>query len=361
VRDRGELASPRASAAFLHSVTSAVARWCDAEDRVERARTWHRLAIAFVACAALYAVARSYGLDPLSGHLTGERLLSGSFSGAAVLGASLPAAYALAVHLDSWAIASSELSRLALNTSEPKRTKGTSLTRSPTLLRARDLTVRHGSNLALSLSNLELALGQPIGIAGPNGSGKTTFASVVAGLLAPTSGELLLDDCRAIDVDRDDVAFVPQDPVLIEPLSILENLRLVASEFAESDALALLRTLGLECSLETPAGNLSRGEQRRIAIARALLKKPKLLVLDEPDAWLDVAGRLALLATLRKAAASARVLIVSHRPDVLLQLETVIVLNAGHEIEGIDTPARLTEHSATFRAILGKEPANEPE
>jgi hypothetical protein len=106
VRDHGELASPRATAQFLARLGQVTSAWCAAEEIVERARTRHRLAIAALSAAALYAVARSHGIDLLHG-ISPSNALSGSFVGAMLLGSCLPAAYAFAAHLESISVANS--------------------------------------------------------------------------------------------------------------------------------------------------------------------------------------------------------------------------------------------------------------
>ena len=352
VRDNGELASPRATARFLDKVSEVTLRWCEAEETVERARTRHRLAIATLCGLALYAVALLHGIDLLRG-LPKHETLSDSLIGALLLGSCLPAAYAFAAHLESIAVANSELSRLALGSSERRAGAEIRLQTRPLSLQVSAATVRHDQALSLDLAELQVTLNHPVGIAGPNGSGKTTLASLIAGVRSPTTGSVMLDGVPASDLSRDDVAFVPQDPVLVETLSILENLRLVAADCESDQALAVLASLGLDRGLDRPAGNLSRGEQRRIAIARALLKSPKLLILDEPDAWLDVAGRRSLLQTLLAISQETSILVVSHRPDVLLQFQTVVVLDDHHRVEAVAHPSQLRLDSPAFRALLG--------
>jgi len=357
VRDHGELASPSATSLFLGRLGQATDAWCHAEEQVERARTLHRLLIAALCASALYFVARAHGLDLLR-PISAQDVPSGSLLGALLLGSCLPAAYAFAAHLESISVAKSELNRLALDLKERAPGAELHLTERPRVLRATGVTAHHDGRLALELRALELDLDQPVGLAGPNGSGKTTFATLIAGLRAPTTGSLTLDGIAATDLSRDDIAFVPQDPVLVESLSIDANLRLVAADFDPTEAVELLRTLGLHAALTQAAGGLSRGEQRRIAIARAVLKRPKLLVLDEPDAWLDVEGRRCLLRALQAIAPGTTIFVVSHRPDVLVQFETVLVLDDFHRIEAVAHPNQLRIDSPAFRALLGLEPGD---
>jgi len=304
---------------------------------------------------ALYAIGRAHGLD-LLGHFAFSPRLGESFLEALLIGSCLPAAFAFASHLESIFVANSELARLALGAAVPVPCAEERLPVRPRVLRGRQLTVRRGERLSLDLAELDLDLASPLAIAGPNGSGKTTLAALIAGVRLPTTGALTLDAVPACDVSRDDAAFVPQDPVLVESLSIAENLRLVAGDHDPVEAATLLRALGLEVPLERPVGSLSRGEQRRVATARALLKHPKLLVLDEPDAWLDAKGRQDLLRTISAISQETSVIVVSHRPDVLARFEMVLLLDEHHRLEALGHPDALRRSSPSFRALFAAEP-----
>ncbi|HEY2406949.1 MAG TPA: ATP-binding cassette domain-containing protein [Polyangiaceae bacterium] len=353
-RDAGEIGSSHSLASLSRSITEASGRWATAETLLERRRVLHRGAIVLLAAAALYLIARQYGIDPLD---PGFAPSYGSLTSALLLGTCLPAVYATAVHLDSLTIARRELARLSSAISSPRERAGARLTDAPRTFEARKVRVVYGTNCALQIDEITLPLTNAVCIAGPNGSGKTTLATLIAGIREPSEGRALLDTVDAYDISRDDVAFVPQDPVLVEGLSIAENLALVSPT---SDAKAMqttLERLGLVRPLETNTAHLSRGERRRVAIARALLKSPRLLVLDEPEAWLDSDGRALLVELLLEASNTAAVVVVSHRPEFLLRLPCVLVLSADHRVAALGAPAALRETSPEFRALLSESPS----
>jgi ABC-type multidrug transport system ATPase subunit len=154
-------------------------------------------------------------------------------------------------------------------------------------------------------------------IVAPNGTGKTTLARLICGVLTADAGTLQIDGVACSDLSRDDFGFVPQNPLIIESLTIEENVRLVAPESSAAAIEKVLLELGLRRPLNLMVGVLSRGEQRRVAIARAILKAPRLLLLDEPDVWLDNEGRASLRRVLERQLTERAVIVVSHRNDWL--------------------------------------------
>ena len=154
-----------------------------------------------------------------------------------------------------------------------------------TLLQAEAISVRRGNALVLSEVNLSLARGELLMVLGPNGAGKSTLARVLLGLEPPSSGSII----RAPQIS---VGYVPQavrrDPTL--PLSTQGFLDLAGSR-AATDSARLVAALGVEPLLDRPLASLSGGELRRAALARALMRRPDLLVLDEPLAGIDAASQ----------------------------------------------------------------------
>jgi ABC-2 type transport system ATP-binding protein len=154
---------------------------------------------------------------------------------------------------------------------------------SSTTLAVRSLTQRFGRRTALAGVSFELKPGELVGIIGPNGAGKTTLLSILAGVLAPTEGEL----SHSIG----DIGWVPQQPALYSKLSVAENLRLFARLEKLSDPEAavtrMLAQTGLEDRAGEEVGRLSGGNQQRVNIAIGLLREPVAVLLDEPSASLD--------------------------------------------------------------------------
>jgi ABC-2 type transport system ATP-binding protein len=150
-------------------------------------------------------------------------------------------------------------------------------------LAARSLTKRFGARVALNDVSFALDAGEIVGIIGPNGAGKTTLLSILAGILAPTVGELTQAPRQ--------VGWVPQQPAVYSKLSVSQNLRLFArlEKLAEPETAvaAMLAQTGLEDRADDEVGRLSAGNQQRVNIAIGLLCEPTVLLLDEPSAALD--------------------------------------------------------------------------
>jgi len=167
---------------------------------------------------------------------------------------------------------------------------------------ARQLTQRFGASTALEGVDVEVAKGGRLAVLGPNGAGKTTLMRILATAARPTSGTLEVfgfDGVRNRNALRARLGYVAHAPGLYPALTAIENLRFFCSlrglpAARAGDAIALV---GLQDVAARPAAQLSRGMQQRLAIARALLHDPELLLLDEPDAGLDADGP-ALLARL---------------------------------------------------------------
>jgi len=197
----------------------------------------------------------------------------------------------------------------------------------------------------LDIPQFEIGAGQIVCVTGPSGAGKSTLLEVVGGLTRLQQGSLLWDGAdiarlseRDRDVwRRDTVGFIFQDFHLIPELSVRENI-LAPARFAHfrvpprlsSRADSLLLALGLP-SPSRRAASLSRGEQQRVAVARALLMRPQLILADEPTASLDAATGAEVLGLLLRQAKEigATLVLVSHDPMVINAAGRSIVMKAG--------------------------------
>lgn len=184
---------------------------------------------------------------------------------------------------------------------------------------------------AVKDANLVLEAGKLTEIIGHSGSGKTTLLNMAAGLLAPTSGKILLggtDLYRLSDKElsrlrNEKIGVVPQGQTALFVLTVLENVLLPYSLYrkdvpadAVSEAKELLESVGLERLTDSMPSELSGGELRRMSIVRALIMKPQILMADEPTGDLDKENTEIVLKMLRKAAdQGTAVLLVTHEAD----------------------------------------------
>jgi ATP-binding cassette subfamily C protein len=200
-----------------------------------------------------------------------------------------------------------------------------------------------GRRWLLHGANLELRHGEWLAVTGPTGAGKTTLAEVMLMIIRPDAGALRIDG-QPVDEElagawRNQATYVPQDVVLFDG-SIRENLRLYAPTASDAELEAALRKAAadfvferLPDGLDTRAGPggrwLSGGERQRIGIARALLKKPGFLVLDEPTAALDADTQDKLMDALSNLEHKMSVVLITHRPELLRLADRIIGIEDG--------------------------------
>jgi heme exporter protein A len=186
------------------------------------------------------------------------------------------------------------------------------------MISARKLSKRFGAKRVFDRVDLDLARGDFLLVTGPNGAGKTTLLRVLAGLAAPTKGELELPARGAI-------GYLGHEPLVYRELTPLENLHLFGRlyrvpERGERIGM-LLERFGLWHVRDQRVGTFSRGMQQRLSLCRVLLHDPACLVLDEPFNALDVAGAELLDRTLEELADRA-VIVATHDPDRVAHLAT---------------------------------------
>lgn len=178
-----------------------------------------------------------------------------------------------------------------------------------------------------------------LALSGPSGTGKTTFLHLIAGILAPDSGALVLDgvDVRALSEGARDrlrathIGYIFQTFNLLQGFTALENVLLGMSFGPGADrerAGALLQRVGLEGRLHHFPRQLSTGQQQRVAVARALANRPKLVLADEPTGNLDATNAREALKLIRQTCTEngAALLLVSHDPEVLGSFEQTAAL-----------------------------------
>ena len=202
-------------------------------------------------------------------------------------------------------------------------------------LELRGLTRRYGERLALADVTLSVGAGQTLAVLGPNGAGKTTLLRLLATLLRPHGGEVFVlghalpDEGWAV---RGRIGLLGHEPLLYRELSARENLAVYAALHGldgEARAEELLAAVAMERRADEPLRTLSRGMVQRVAVCRALLHDPELLLLDEPRANLDPAASELVEPLIGRVAGRTRVS-VSHDPaGVLAEADLVLGLVRG--------------------------------
>jgi heme exporter protein A len=180
------------------------------------------------------------------------------------------------------------------------------------MIRARAVEKRYGRRRALRPVDFTLERGGFLVVTGPNGSGKTTLLRLVAGLAAPSAGEL------EVEGGRGTLGYLGHEPLLYRDLTALENLDLYGRLYRVPERRErigmLLERYGLWDVRGERVGSYSRGMTQRLALCRALLHEPELLVLDEPFTALDVDGAELLDCQLAELAGAATVVLTTHEP-----------------------------------------------
>ncbi|HEV3202691.1 MAG TPA: ABC transporter ATP-binding protein [Bryobacteraceae bacterium] len=218
-------------------------------------------------------------------------------------------------------------------------------------LRFDDVWFQHQSASAPALREISFRVdrGETIAFVGPSGAGKTTLVKLLVGLYRPKSGHIYYNGIREDEVDIEDlrerIGFVTQDAQLFSG-SIRENLRFVRPDATDEECLEVLRQASVESllkradrGLDTVIGEggvkVSGGEKQRLSIARALLRRPQLLVFDEATSSLDSLTEEEISQTIRDVAASrdAITCLIAHRLSTVLHADRIYVLERGSIVE----------------------------
>jgi heme ABC exporter ATP-binding subunit CcmA len=185
---------------------------------------------------------------------------------------------------------------------------------------ARAVGKRYGPKRVLRDVSFQLGRGETLVVTGPNGSGKTTLLRLVAGLAAPTSGEL------EVEAHRGELGYLGHEPLLYADLTALENLELYGRLFRVPERRErsgmLLERFGLWETRNERVGSYSRGMTQRLALCRTLLHGPELLVLDEPYTGLDDDGAALLDRELVELSGGATIVLATHDPERVRPLTT---------------------------------------
>jgi ATP-binding cassette subfamily C protein len=219
----------------------------------------------------------------------------------------------------------------------------------PTLeegIELRDVSFSYDDKRILDELSLTIPAGSFTAIIGPSGSGKTTILDLIIGLLHPAGGEVLVDGVPLQDLDthrwRRSIGYVPQETVLLHD-SVFNNVALGDPGISETDVVSALQaagawafteqlTEGIHSNVGEKGGKLSGGQRQRIMIARALVHRPRLLIMDEATTALDPQSEAAICETLQQLRGRQTILAISHQPALLEAADRAYRLRDGHAL-----------------------------
>jgi ATP-binding cassette subfamily B protein len=233
---------------------------------------------------------------------------------------------------------------------EPRAVNPTPLTELTNLAFER-VTFQHQSAASPAINDISFAAhrGETVALVGPSGSGKTTLVKLLVGLYQPKSGRILYNGIAGSDIDldglRERIGFVTQDTQLFSG-TIRENLLFVNPSASDADCLDALRKAschdllaranrGLDTVIGEGGVKVSGGEKQRLSIARALLRRPHLLVFDEATSSLDSITEEGIVDTIRDVASTGDTItvLIAHRLSTILHADRIYVLERGHIVE----------------------------
>ena len=217
-------------------------------------------------------------------------------------------------------------------------------------------TYKNNKSVALDNVSVDVMQGEFLAVLGPSGCGKTTLLRIIAGLLQPDSGKLLLDgkDITAAPPAKRSLGIVFQNYALFENMTVLENVAYAArlkarreksatKQEIEQRAMELLADLGIAEYAKKYPSSLSGGQMQRVAIARTLILKPDVMLFDEPASALDVATRLQLRTVIKdiQAKFGTTMIYITHDQEEAFAMADRIMVMENAKISQIGTPAQI--------------------
>jgi ABC-type multidrug transport system fused ATPase/permease subunit len=216
--------------------------------------------------------------------------------------------------------------------------------------------------------SFHVAPGEHIAIVGPSGVGKTTLISLILRLYQPTQGELCFDGRPASDYEltslRERIGYVPQNSLLLSG-TIMENLRYGNLEADEEHVIRATKTAGIHDFITgLPGGyqslvgesgvNLSEGQKQRLAIARALIKDPDILILDEPTSALDSFTENSFIEALKSMTQGKTLFLIAHRLTTVKNVSRLLVLSENHLVS-MGSHQELMKSSEYYRSLIANQ------
>jgi lipopolysaccharide export system ATP-binding protein len=233
-------------------------------------------------------------------------------------------------------------------------------------LRASGLSKAYRGRKVVNEVSLRLTQGEVVGLLGPNGAGKTTTFYIIVGLISPDNGRVFVNDIEITSLPmyqraRSGISYLPQEPSVFRKLNVEENLKSIAETMSvtgeEQEALVngLLEEFGIEHLRRQGAYTLSGGERRRLEIARALVRTPKFILLDEPFAGIDPLAVLdiqRIVARLKEK--NIGVLITDHNVRETLNITDRAYIITEGKILRDGSPEELTNDLEVKKVYLGE-------
>lgn len=222
------------------------------------------------------------------------------------------------------------------------------------MLELKNIVKKYGNNVILDDISLQIKKGEIVSILGPSGSGKTTLLNLILGITDISSGKIIYDgeDITNVPLEKRGFNIVFQDYALFPNLTAYENivygLRNKPGISTEQDVQDFIHLLGLEEHLNKRISQISGGQKQRVALARTMVMKPKILLLDEPLSALDGVIKESIKSKIKEIARefSLTTIIVTHDPEEALTLsDKVLIINDG-EIAQYGTPKEIIQQPA---------------
>lgn len=244
------------------------------------------------------------------------------------------------------------------------------------LIELKDISAGYSGEIVLNSVNFKIREHDFIGIIGPNGGGKTTLIKVILGLLKPSNGEVL-NNLKGINSNWS-IGYLPQVNYIDKkfPISVLDVVlsgfmkkeKLISSftKIEKQHALSLMENMGIIHLKKKPIGELSGGQQQRVFLTRAVVSSPELLILDEPNTYVDNRFESELYKKLKELNKSMAILIISHDAGMIsTYVKTIACVNkelhyhesnviSEKQLKEYNCPIQLITHGEVPHTVLGK-------
>ena len=235
------------------------------------------------------------------------------------------------------------------------------------ILKLEKLSLKYGRKIILDNLNLQLNNGQILGLLGPNGAGKSTIFNLITGLIMPDFGNITIDSINVNKypiyqrTQKFKIGFVPQNGGFFQDLTVLENLKAISEitianvAMREEKINSLISKFELDALLRIKANHLSGGQKKRLVIALSLISDPKVLLLDEPFAALDILTikNLQKIIVELQSTQGISIILCDHQArDLLACVDTAVIINNG-KVVAHGTPSEIIDDIDAKRTYFG--------